>query len=218
MRPPDLAETGRKLTETRAMKPLRELAESDKRLPGTALIHWRESPVVWAPVAWLASLAWPPIIITLLAWPPQAFSLGLDMDWRLLGLIWVAVGTAIGLWLLRREWRRSRTPTTRLGVIWRFTLFGAVLAVGAQLLLVFILLIGGWLRVTGPAQGLGVAETTFFIYGVGLLPITALVGAAFASWAGLMVSLIAFTRVPEPMRTPYHILKGQQQDSVGDAS
>ena len=68
----------------------------------------------------------------------------------------------------------------------------------------------GTLRVTGLAQGIGVAETTFFIYGVGLLPVTALVGAAFASWAGLMVSLIAFTRVPEPMRTPYHILRSQE--------
>jgi len=208
--PPDLAETGRKLSQTRAMKPLRDLAESDKRLPGTASIHWRESPYLWVPVSWLASLAWPPIIITLLLFPPQAFTFGLDMDWRLLGLICVALGAAIGLWLLQREWRRSRTPTTRLGVIWRFTLFGAVLAVGAQLLLVAVLLVGGWLRVTGPAQALGVAETTFFIYGVGLLPVTALVGAAFASWAGLMVGLIAFTRVPEPMRTPFHILRSQQ--------
>ena len=216
--PPDINETTRILTQARAMKPLRDLAESDKRLPGTALIQWRESPVVWAPVAWLASLAWPPILITLLAWPPQSFSLGLNMDWRLLGLICVAVGTAIGLWLLRREWQRARPPTTRLGVIWRFTLFGAVLAVAAQTLMVALLMIGGWLRVTGPAQGLGVAETTFFIYGIGLLPVTGLVGAAFASWAGLMVSLIAFTRVPEPMRTPYHILKDQQGDAVGDST
>lgn len=210
MKTPDLAEAGRKLTEARAMKPLRDLAESDKRLPGTAVIEWRESPYLWAPVAWLASLAWPPIIITLLLFPPQAFSFGLDMDWRLLGMIGVALGSAAGLWLLQREWIKTRTPTTRLGVIWRFTVFGAVIAVSLQLLLVLILLIGGWLRVTGLAQGVGVAETTFFIYGVGLLPVTALVGAAFASWAGLMVSLIAFTRRPEPMRTPFHILSGQR--------
>lgn len=208
--PPDINETTRRLTQTRALRPLREIAESDRRLPGTASIHWRESPFLWVPVAWAASLAWPPIIVTLLLFPPQAFSFGLDMDWRLLGLICVALGAGIGLWLLQREWRRSRTPTTRLGVIWRFTLFGAVLAVAAQLILVIVLLVGGWLRVTGLAQGVGVAETTFFIYGVGLLPVTALVGAAFASWAGLMVSLIAFTRVPEPMRTPYHILKSQE--------
>ena len=70
------------------------------------------------------------------------------------------------------------------------------------------LMIGGWLRVSGAAQGLGVAETTFFIYGVGLLPVTALVGAAFAGWAGLMVGLIAFVTRPESLRTPPHLLRG----------
>lgn|GEM_PF-140870 len=216
--PPDINETTRKLTQTRALKPLRDLAESDKRLPGTALIRWRESPYLWVPVSWLASLAWPPIIVTLLLFPPQAVSLGLDMDWRLLGVIGVAVGTGVGLWLLRREWLIKRTPTTRLGVIWRFTLFGVVAAVVMQLLMVLVLLIAGWLRSTGMAQGIGVAETAFFIFGVGLLPVTALVGAAFASWAGLMVSLIAFTRVPDPMRTPYHILRNQEQDALGDST
>ena len=205
---PDLAEAGRKLAQSRAVKPLRDIAESNRRLPGTAPIQWRESPWLWAPVAWLASLCWPPVLVTLLMFPPQAFTFGLDMDWRLLGLICAAVGTAGGLWLLKGEWNRSRKPSTRLGVLWRFTLFGAIFAVGLQLLLVAALVVGGWLRVTGAAQGLGVAETTFFIYGVGLLPVTALVGAAYAGWAGLMVGLIAFVTRPESLRTPPHLLRG----------
>lgn len=212
MKTPDLVETGRKLAQSPVARPLRDIAESKSRLPGTAPIQWRESPLVWVPVAWLASLAWPPMLITLLIFPPQAFSFGLDMDWRLLSLIGAAVGSAGGLWLLREEWMRVRRPASRLGVLWRFTLFGAVFAVGLQLLLVIALVVGGWLRVTGPAQGLGVAETTFFLYGVGLLPITALVGAAYAGWCGLMVAVIAFAPKPEPLRTPPHLLRGQQDN------
>ena len=205
--PTDLSETSRKLTRV-APKPLRDIAESNRRLPGTAPIQWRESPWVWVPVAWLASVCWPPVLLTLVFFPAQAFTFGLDMDWRLLGLICAGVGTAGGLWLLQREWARSRKPATRLGILWRFTLFGAVFAVALQFLLVIALMIGGWLRVSGAAQGLGVAETTFFIYGVGLLPVTALVGAAFAGWAGLMVGLIAFVTRPESLRTPPHLLRG----------
>lgn len=205
--PQDLSEAGRKLTQA-APKPLRDIAESRNRLPGTAPIQWRESPWIWVPAAWLAAVCWPPVLITLIFFPPQAFTFGLDMDWRLLGLVCAAVGTAAGLWLLRLEWVRSHRPATRLGVLWRFTLFGAVFAVALQILLVVALIVGGWLRVSGPAQGLGVAETTFFIYGVGLLPVTALVGAAFAGWAGLMVGLIAFATRPESLRTPPHLLRG----------
>lgn len=208
--PPDLAEAGRKLAQSRAATPLREIAESNKRLPGSAPIQWRESPIVWVPLAWLAAVAWPPLLITLLIFPPQAFTFGLDMDWRLLSLISAALGVAGALWLVHREWGRTRRPSTRLGVLWRFTLYGAVFAVAMQTLLVVALVVGGWLRVNGPAQGLGVAETTFFLYGVGLLPVTALVGAAYAGWSGLMVGLIAFTRRPESLRTPPHLLRGRQ--------
>lgn len=200
-----------------SVRPLRELAESGRRLPGSAPIMWRESPFLWVPVSVVAALAWPPIVVTLLLFPPQAFTLGLDADWRLLGLICAGLGTAGGLWLLKMEWDRARRPSTRLGVIWRFTLFGAVLAVALQLLLVVVLLVGGWFRVTGLGQGLGVAETTFFIYGVGLLPVTALVGAAFAGWAGLMVALIAFVTKPESLRTPPHLLR-ESQDTDAESS
>lgn len=211
-RAPDLIEASRKLTQSRAAKPLREIAESNRRLPGAAPIQWRESPYLWAPVSALAAIAWPPILITLLVFPPQAFTFGLDMDWRLLSLIAATLGVGTSLWLLRLEWNKTRKPATRLGVLWRFTLFGAVFAVAMQLLLVLALVIGGWLRVTGPAQGLGVAETTFFLYGVGLLPVTALVGAAYAGWAGLMVGLIAFVTKPESLRTPPHLLRGGQDN------
>ena len=175
-------------------------------IPGSAPVLWRESPLLWAPVSWLAALAWPPLILTLFLFPTQDLWVGLDMDWRLLSLIVAAAATPAAIELIRRERAATGRPSSRLGIIWRFTLYGAVLAVALQLIATLILLIYGWTRASGVAQGLGVAETTFLIYGVGLLPLTAAVGAAYAAWAGLMVAVIAFAPAPPPLRAPSHIL------------
>lgn len=175
-------------------------------VPGSSPIRWRESPYLWAPVSWLAALAWPPLILTLFLFPLQDWRVALDIDWRLAGLAVAALGVPMALELVRRERERTGRPNSRLSVIWRFTLYGAVLAVALQLIAVAVLLVYGWTRASGLAQGLGVAETTFLIYGVGLLPLTALIGAAYAAWAGLMAAMIAFVPAPPPLRAPSHIL------------
>ncbi len=177
-----------------------------KAIPGSAPVNWRETPFLWAPVSWLAALLWPPLILTLFLFPPQGWWIGLDMDWRFLSMIVAGVATPAAIELVRREREATGRPASRLGIVWRFTLYGAVLAVALQLIATLVLLIYGWTRASGVAQGLGVAETTFLIYGVGLLPLTAAVGAAYSAWAGLMVAMIAFAPAPPPLRAPSHIL------------
>ena len=185
-------------------------------LPGSARIRWRETPFLWAPIAWLAALAWPPLLITFALYPPQSLGLAIDGDWRLLTLAGAVLGVTGALELIRREWARGRRPSTRLGVIWRFVLYGAVLAVVLQLLLTLALMVMGWMHVTGLPQGLGVAEATFLVYGVLMLPLSAFVGAAYAVWAGLMVALIAFAPTPPPMRPPAHLLGDEDLTAPAD--
>lgn len=184
-----------------------------KDLPGLVPVNWRETPYLWAPVAWLAGIAWPPVILTLfffpvqaIAFPPQAGTAGLDMDWRILSMIVAALAIPVGLEAVRRERAATGMPSTRLGIIWRFVFYGVILAAALQILVTVLLLIAGWMRVSGAPQALGVAETNFLIYGVGLLPLTAIIGASYAAWAGLMAGLIAFVPMPPPLRTPAHIL------------
>ncbi|WP_296814453.1 phthalate transporter [Brevundimonas sp.] len=183
-------------------------------IPGSAPVRWRESPYLWAPVSWLAGLAWPPLLLTLVLFPPQGWWIGLDMDWRFASLIGAALASPVALELIRRERETTGRPSSRLGVIWRFTAYGAILAVVLQLAATLVLLAYGWSRASGLAQGVGVAETTFLIYGVGLLPLTAAVGAAYAAWAGLMAAMIAFVPTPPPLRAPSHILGLPEDESA----
>lgn len=171
-------------------------------LPGSAPIRWRESPVLWAPLAWLAAVAWPPIVVTLFLFPPQNWSLVYGPDWRFTTLLAGLVTVPAGLALLARERRRDGHPGTRLGVIWRFVLYGAVFSALAQLGAALLATITGSIEAGDLSRGLGAAETTFLIYGVGMMPFTMAVGVAYAIWAGLMVALIAFAPTPPPLHVP----------------
>ena len=64
-------------------------------LPGQAPVIWRRTRAA-IPLAALAGILWPPLILTLLVWPPQNWIPGRDIDWRLtvllIGMIAVATG------------------------------------------------------------------------------------------------------------------------------
>ena len=91
-------------------------------------------PGLWALIATLAAIAWPPLILTLPLMPPSQLLPGFDMDWRLQVLITGVIAVPLGMWLLARERDRSGSPSTRLGVIWRFMLYGGLLAALLQVL------------------------------------------------------------------------------------
>ncbi|MFN3816292.1 phthalate transporter [Brevundimonas sp.] len=169
-------------------------------LPGQAPIKWRGSPGLWALIAAIAAIAWPPLILTLPLMPPSQMMPGLDMDWRLQVLAAGVIAVPMGVYMLVRERDRSGSPSTRLGVIWRFLLYGGLLAAALQILTALVMLGVRWAEAGAVAQSLGAAETTLLIYGVAGLPLAMLIGLSYALWAGLCVALIAFTPKPPPVR------------------
>ena len=169
-------------------------------LPGQAPIKWRDSPGLWALLAGLAAVAWPPLILTLPLMPPSQLAIGFDMDWRLQALIAGVIAVPLGMYMLARERDRSGSPATRLGVIWRFLFYGGLLAALLQVLTAVVMMGLRWVEAGALAQSLGAAETTLLIYGVAGLPLAMLIGLSYALWAGLCVALIAFTPKPPPVR------------------
>lgn len=181
------------------------------RSASTRTIKERRPTTQWRVIAWLLGLAWPPIPLTLVLFPPRSWVPGPEGDWRLFALIAAALGLILAMWRLGRDRAAGRGPETRLGVVWRFLLFGAIFAVAAQVIALISTMVMGWLGVVGLPQGVGVAETSFLVYGVGLLPLTAVIAAAWSIWAGLVTAFVVFETAPEPMRAPPHIL-GQTAD------
>ncbi len=170
--------------------------ERPEDFPGQQRVSWRREPQRIALAAVLGAL-WPPLVITLLVWPPRNWLPGLEMDWRLVVLI-VGLGAVPGgLWLLARERDRTGRPCTRLGVVWRFMFYGGLLAAALQAMLALVVAVVGWFEAGGIAQAAGATETSLLIYGVGLLPIAVLVGVSYALWAGLCAAFIAFMPQPE---------------------
>jgi hypothetical protein len=176
----------------------------------TGPIQPRKPFARWGALAWLAGLAWPPIPITLLLFPPRSWIPGPEGDWRLFALIVAAAGLGFVLWRIERERKAGRGPRTRLGLIWRMVFHGAIFALGVQLIGLLSVLIMGWLGVSGLPQGLGVAETSFLVFGVGLLPLTGVIAAAWAVWAGLIAAVVAYETAPPSARTAPHILRGAE--------
>jgi len=168
-------------------------------LPGQQRVVWRKTQGA-AALAVLAAVAWPPLILTLLIWPPQNWLPGREIDWRLVVLFIGLLAAPAGLWLLLRERRTSGGPTTRLGVVWRFMLYGGLLAAGLQTLIALVVMVLGWFEAGGFIQGLGATETILLIYGVAGLPVAILVGVSYALWAGLCVAFLAFGAAPAPVR------------------
>ncbi|MEG0819355.1 MAG: phthalate transporter, partial [Brevundimonas sp.] len=55
-------------------------------LPGLKRVAPRHSTQRFV-LAALAAAAWPPLIITLIVWPPENWASGFDTDWRLVLLV-----------------------------------------------------------------------------------------------------------------------------------
>jgi hypothetical protein len=172
-------------------------ALSSIKLPGQQRVSWRETHRIV--LAAVVAACWPPLILTLAIWPPQGDNWlpGLEMDWRLVVLIVGLITAPGGLWLINRERNRNGRPTTRLGIVWRFLLYGGLLAAALQTLLALSMSVAGWLEAGSVSRAAGATETTLLIYGVGGLPIAVLVGTSYALWAGLCVAFLAFRPQPE---------------------
>ncbi|SFS31806.1 phthalate transporter [Brevundimonas viscosa] len=170
--------------------------ETPEDFPGQQRVVWRREPQRLV-LAAIAGALWPPMVLTLLIWPPKNWLPGLEMDWRLTVLIVGAVGTPVGLWLLARERERNGRPSTRLGVVWRFMFYGGLLAAALGAMLALVHAVQQWLSAASLGEGLGGSETSLLIYGVGGLPFAVLIGVAYALWAGLCVAFIAFAPQPE---------------------
>ena len=165
-------------------------------LPGQRPVTWRRERTPYAALACLAGAAWPPLVLTMLIWPPSNWLPGPEMDWRLLVLLIGLVATPAGLMAIKLERESSGRPTGRLGIVWRFMLYGGLLAAALMALYTLLAVVNGWFASGGLAQALGASETNVLIYGVGGLPIAMIVGVSYALWAGLCVAFIAFQ--PEP--------------------
>jgi hypothetical protein len=169
--------------------------ESYSDLPGQATIHSRPAPL-YPILASVAGAAWPPLLLTLPFWPPKVVGVGRDLDWRLLVLLIGLVVVPLALWRIIEERRRSGRPGSRLGVVWRFMLFGGLAAAAVQVVWVLGMTMFGWFEAGDVMQALGATETTLLIFGVGGLPIAMVVGVSYALWAGLCAAFIAFEAKP----------------------
>jgi hypothetical protein len=179
----------------------------------TRRIDWRESPTLWAPLAWFAAVLWPGAVFALVVLPPTR------PEGRvvLVGLLAACLGVAGILRLL--EWERSRdgAPRTRLGVIARFLFFGFVYTV---LTTVAATLAQGAAAMFGPhglSQNLAETNSTLTL-GFGVLVFTAAIGVSWSLWAGIAVSLIAFSPRQESVRLRGFNLQTLSDPDSSDAS
>ena len=157
-------------------------------LPGLKRVAPRRTTQAFV-LAALAAAAWPPLIITLIVWPPENWASGVDTDWRLVLLVLGLIAAPVGLWWLRQTHARVGRPSTRLGVVCRFMVFG-------------------WIQSSDVGQGIGATETNLLIYGVAGLPVAILVGVSYALWAGLCAAFIAFAPAPEKVKDRLGVLGG----------
>lgn len=168
-------------------------------LPGQRPVKWRKATGAPALAALVGAL-WPPLIVTLAIWPPHNWAPSLEMDWRLLTLAIGLIASPLGLWAVAREREATGRPRSRLGVVWRFMLYGGLLAAALQAILAVYTAAQGWLEAGDTAQALGASETILLIFGLGGLPLAVIVGVSYALWAGLCAAFIAFTPRPPQVR------------------
>ena len=173
--------------------------ERPEDLPGQSRVIPRRTPGALI-IAALAAMAWPPLILTLFVWPPENWLPGREIDWRLVVLCIGLVAAPAGLWLMLRRRVRTGRPGSRLGVVWRFMLFGGLLAASLQVVIALVMMVLGWIEAGSVLQAMGATETILLIYGVGGLPVAILVGVSYSLWAGLCAAFIAFEGAPTPVR------------------
>lgn len=164
-------------------------------LPGLKRVAPRRTTQAFVMAA-LAAAAWPPLILTLAVWPPENWASGVDTDWRLVLLVIGMAAAPIGLWLMHQSHARTGRPSTRLGVVCRFMVFGGLLAAAVQTLIAVVMSLLSLIASQSLVQGLGAIETTLLIFGVAGLPLAVLVGVSYALWAGLCAAFIAFAPAP----------------------
>ena len=164
-------------------------------LPGLKRVAPRRTTQAFV-LAALAAAAWPPLILTLAVWPPENWASGVDTDWRLVLLVIGMAAAPIGLWLMHQSHARTGRPSTRLGVVCRFMVFGGLLAAAVQTLIALVMSLLSLIASQSLVQGLGAIETTLLIFGVAGLPLAVLVGVSYALWAGLCAAFIAFAPAP----------------------
>ena len=140
--------------------------------------------------------AWPPVILTLFIWPPENWWSGVVTDWRLVMLAVGLIAAPAGLWLLLDSHGKTGRPSTRLGVVCRFTVFGGLLAAAMQTIMAVVMAGLAGAASQSLVQGLGAIETALLIYGVGGLPLAVMMGVSYALWGGLCVAYLGFVPAP----------------------
>lgn len=164
-------------------------------------------------LAALAAAAWPPVILTFFIWPPENWWSGVDTDWRLVMLAVGLVAAPVGLWLLIDSHARTGRPSTRLGVVCRFTVFGGLLAAAMQTVMAVVMAALAGVASQSLVQGLGAIETALLIFGVGGLPVAIMVGVSYALWGGLCVAYLGFVPAP-PVRDRLGVLSERDLSGI----
>lgn len=179
---------------------------------GLVKAEWRPSPWAWAPVAWAAAVLWPPVSATLLFFPPAdgAFL----QDWRLKAMAAAGVGVAAGMFLIRREREETGTPFTRVGVLMRFFVLGALFTAALIILAALAMAVTGAPFGSGVGAFFGALKTTLFLFGVAGAPFALLIGLSYALWAGLAVAIVAFRARPPSVRPNPALWSDPAQDPV----
>jgi hypothetical protein len=78
--------------------------ERPEDFPGQQRVAWRREPQRIA-LAAVAGALWPPLVVTLVIWPPRNWLPGLEMDWRLVVLLIGLLAVPAMLW--PRAWASS---------------------------------------------------------------------------------------------------------------
>ena len=148
-------------------------------LPGLKRVAPRRGAGARVPAA-RAAAAWPPVILTLFIWPPENWWSGVDTDWRLVMLAVGLIAAPAGLWLLLDSHGKTGRPSTRLGVVCRFTVFGGLLAAAMQTIMAVVM------------AGLAGAASQSLVQGLGAI----MMGVSYALWGGLCVAYLGFVPAP----------------------
>ena len=80
-------------------------------------------------LASLAAAAWPPLIITLIKWPPENWASGVDTDWRLVLLV-LGLIAALGAWRTARDFDWSPLARAVVAVLAAIPLLGMGVCLG----------------------------------------------------------------------------------------
>ena len=182
-------------------------------------VDWREPPALWATLAWLAAILYPPVAFaSIVWWRDVVLTGGFVREMGVTILLAGGAGVAVILYIVEKERRRYGVPRTRLGVIMRFVALGFIFAICASVLINIVsaltAVVGGvgdiWRR-------MGEAKATL-VEGILLMPIFLIIGTSYAVWAGFVCSVIAFTPRARSAR-PGHFLfdKLTPPESIFDA-